>query len=196
MSSELEIGNLQFIFVPLFLYKTGIVNVFKDKNNKTLLETLEHPRYCKLKQNVLINYRQHLNKPLGKFLFELMLKNDNFYKEFLNPYGDETYSKFKIKDHLSAKGLYAFFHETQIVYIGRTHDTFGKRINFGYGNISPKNCYLDGQATNCHLNALITKNWAKVRLYVCQIANDIEIDILERRLINHYHPLWNIALKN
>jgi hypothetical protein len=32
-----------------------------------------------------------------------------------------------------------------------------KRISQGYGKISPKNCYLDGLATNCHLNALITE---------------------------------------
>lgn len=73
-------------------------------------------------------------------------------------------------------------------YIGRSHDPFGKRVNQGYGQIAPKNCYLGGQATNCHLNALIAENTQNVSFYVCPIMGDQAIDSLERELIHHYHP--------
>ena len=151
MNSHIQINNLTFLQVTLYLYQTGLENIFREKNNKTLLETLAHHRYINLKEYVMNNYQEHLNVPLGEFLYQLKLRKDDFYRKFLNPYGDEIYSKFGIQEFKEVKGLYAFLLNKKIVYIGRTRDTLGKRINFGYGNISPKNCYRDGQATNLSL---------------------------------------------
>lgn len=85
----------------------------------------------------------------------------------------------------------------QIKYIGRVKGNFNfyQRINTGYANISPKNCYIDGQATNCHINAKINKVQNQVAFYVMPLEDDEEICLLERKLIKENQPEWNIVLK-
>lgn len=183
-----------FSRVNLDLIKTGIENIFQYKVDKTVKETLQCTRYKNLEQYTLINFSSYLNKPLGEFILYLKSRGNVFYKEFLNPYGDEKYSKFIIREHLSEKGLYIFMCSNSVAYIGKTTDSFGKRINVGYGNISPKNCYKDGQATNCHLNSLITKNWGNISFFINLQSKDIEISINERKLIEKYKPSWNVIV--
>jgi hypothetical protein len=66
-----------------------------------------------------------------------------------------------------------------------------KRVNSGYGKISPKNCYLDGQSTNCKVNALVTKNLGSIKLKIFVMTNNQEIEELESRLIAEINPEWN-----
>ncbi|MFK4618979.1 hypothetical protein ABIF50_002256 [Bradyrhizobium diazoefficiens] len=63
-------------------------------------------------------------------------------------------------------GVYAYFVGDDLKYIGRCKDSMKKRINHGYGKVHPKNCYLDGQSTNCHLNALIAPLRESVSLWL------------------------------
>jgi len=79
-----------------------------------------------------------------------------------------------------------------VKYIGRCKDSMKKRINQGYGKIHPKNCYLDGQATNSHLNARITAEKKKITLWLHEMDSETEIELLERELIRAYNPPWNI----
>lgn len=72
-----------------------------------------------------------------------------------------------------AKGLYSFVVDNTIKYIGRSHDPFYKRVNQGYGHISPKNCFRDGQSTNCRINSIIAKNYHMVKLFICTCRNII-----------------------
>lgn len=92
------------------------------------------------------------------------------------------------------RGLYCFVVEDgeQIKYIGKTADSFKKRMNQGYGQIHPKNCYLDGQATNCHLNALIAGSQESVGLRVHPMEDKSEVGRVERLLIEQLRPQWNI----
>ncbi len=196
MQLQLNNGTLQFLRVPLTRHDGLVTNLFADKNNKTVAETLTHRRYEHLAAPTADKYGQHLHQPLGTFLGELKSHGDPFYRRFLNKYGDLEYCTFSIADHLKSKGLYCFSVDGVLQYIGRSHDPFGKRINQGYGRIHPKNCYLDGQATNCHLNALIASSTGQVQFFACPIEDDTEIDLLERELIRQYLPPWNIALKS
>ena len=66
------------------------------------------------------------------------------------------------------------------------------RVNQGYGRIHPKNCFRDGQATNCHLNARITATTSEVTLWLCNLDNSKDIEALERGLMQKYVPPWNI----
>ena len=66
------------------------------------------------------------------------------------------------------------------------------RIDNGYGNICPKNCYLDGQATNCHLNSKITKVRGNTTLWLHSLTSIDDIERIERRLIGKLVPEWNI----
>lgn len=67
-----------------------------------------------------------------------------------------------------------------------------KRVNNGHGKIHPKNCYIDGQATNCHLNALIAQSREELSLWLCPIGSDEKIKMTEVLLLRRYYPSWNI----
>ncbi len=66
-----------------------------------------------------------------------------------------------------------------------------KRVNSGYGKISPKNCFKDGQSTNCKINALVTQNRGSVVLKIYPVDDVKEIEVLERQLIDELMPEWN-----
>lgn len=190
--------ELLFEQVELYFIDFNIENIFALKNNKTLQETIEHRRYEKFNHEVYSKYSTYLNQELGKFLFMLKKQNDSFYLKFLNKYGDRAFCTFSISDdkYINNKGLYAYVVENDLKYIGRCRDTFKKRLNQGYGKIHPKNCYIDGQATNCHLNSLINQYQKSVKFYVYEMAHDEEIEELEKQLIREYNPDWNISLSN
>jgi hypothetical protein len=193
-----QINGLGFNEVQLIFDPGTKTNLFAWKNNKALGETICAPRYHFLAGTVYTGYQESLLKPLGTFLVERKLTGDMIYKKFLNSYGDETYSRFYIQgaEWLHRKGLYCYLVGEIIMYIGQSKDSFVKRINQGYGNISTKNCYLDGQATNCHINSLITNNKAGLTLLMSEINDLSVINSLEKGLIQTYQPVWNIALKH
>ena len=190
--------SLRFEPVILRFEPEQFENVFAHKNNKTVAETLTHHRYRRLADEVKRAYGQYLDWKLGEFLLHLKSQEDDFYLRFLNKYGDKKYSRFYIEDELywPQKGLYSYAVEDELRYIGRCRDSFKKRINQGYGKIHPKNCYLDGQATNCHLNALLTEQGERVKFWVYSLEDNHLIETMERELIGHYNPLWNIALRS
>jgi len=116
----------------------------------------------------------------------------------LHRYGQGPFCKFKIKNHLKEKGLYCYVVNGDIKYIGKVtgnNSTFGTRFNDGYGNISPRNCYKDGQSTNCHINSIVNKellNGSDIFVGFYVMENDIDISNLEKKLIEKKHPEWNI----
>lgn len=188
---------LEFIPAPIEFSDLLSIDVFGKKNNKTLKQTLLHPKYAHLAPGVLEAYSGSAERSLGDFLLELKRGNDPFYRHFLNQYGDTRYCEFWLQDATTRrlKGLYAFTVDGVLKYIGRSTDSFAKRINQGYGRIHPKNCYRDGPATNCHFNALIASCIGRVALFVCPMADDGDIEITEAALIAKEKPAWNIQLK-
>lgn len=193
--SNMELDNFQRVNIVFEYFNKK--NMFYGLNNKTLAQTVESKRYSKYKEKVQENYFDYKQHSIGEFLFELKNNGDEFYKNFLNKYGDLSYCKFKMTDGtvMDKKGLYIYKVNGEVKYIGRCKDNFKKRVNRGYGSISPKNCYLDGQATNCHINNLINKVKGKIEFFVFILKEDNIIDNAERKLIKYYKPEWNIALK-
>jgi hypothetical protein len=193
VSLRLSTGQFEFVIVPVLFEPGNTSNVFRFKNNKTVGETVEHPRYQHLREKVLHDVRP-LNRPLGEFLYDLKLRGDRFYKAFLNAYGDEVYCSFSITDPsiVQKRGVYLYTIEDRVRYVGRCLDNFGKRINQGYGRIHPKNCYLDGQSTNCRLNSLIAKHRDVVSFYVSILDDVSEIPRLETEILESLAPDWNI----
>lgn len=184
----------QFERVALRFVEGRRTNVFSMKNNKSLRETIEQKRYLGLRTETLEKYTNALDQPLGAFLLEKKLKGDLFYKRFLNAYGDAIYSTFCIADDsfLKKRGVYAYVVDGNATYVGRCRDSMSNRINQGYGKIHPKNCYLDGQATNCHLNALITAAGTGTELWHCSIDSIDNIAAIEIELVRTHSPPWNI----
>jgi hypothetical protein len=188
--------QFKFVRIAMQFEEERFTEVFAKKNNKTLRQTLTHKKYIHLAEESFRRYQRQLDTHLGEFLLYLKQKDDQFYKRFLNKYGDRTYSRFRIDDEhvLRVKGLYLYHVQDKIQYIGRCKDSFGKRINQGYGIIHPKNCFIDGQATNCHINDLIT-SCNDITLFICQIDDPQIIVDAEVGLIEQYQPPWNIQFR-
>lgn len=98
VTRTLKLNGHLFEQVPLRFADDRRENVFADKNNKTVRETLVHRRYQNLTQACTTRYSEHLDSRLGDFLLQLKRSGDPFYQEFLNPYGDLVYSTFCISD--------------------------------------------------------------------------------------------------
>ena len=84
-----------------------------------------------------------------------------------------------------------------IKYIGRCTDNFAKRINNGYGKIHPKNCFVDGQSTNCHINSKINSKIndsfvVKVGIIKMDDKTTKEIKTYEKKLLSENTFEWNI----
>ena len=193
MTIQIENTRLDFEKTSLEFIEKGIVSAFKTKNNKTLKETLKHPRYKTVKKRLRQPTEKELEEPLGEYLLKKKNSNDLEYKLFLNKYGDNTFCHFKLNSHLNDKGLYIWVVNGKVKYLGRCSDNFKKRVNQGYGKINAKNCFIDGQATNCHLNSEINKI-DNVEFYVYKMndKNKTEIDDLELKLLNEINFEWNI----
>ncbi len=183
-------------FTPVALEFTGgpCGDVFAQKNNKTVAQTLDHYRYSGLRSETTRRYSKYLKTPLGTFLMGLKTRGDSFYTRFLNRYGDLKYCEFRVIDSscLEIMGIYAYFVREDLKYLGRCRDSMKKRVNQGYGKIHPKNCYLDGQATNCRLNAKIEQAKRDVTLWLCPMESMSEIESEERNLIRTFDPPWNV----
>lgn len=185
--------NIEFKIIPLTFVAKDITSVFYNKNNKTLRETFEHQKYTRLKFLLTDKFKNHLDQKLGDFLKSLKEVNDNNYLCFLNKYGDNKFCEFKIQDNLFDKGIYCYINDGKIKYIGRCTDNFKKRINQGYGKIYPKNWFIDGQATNCHLNSIINAS-DNVEFGIYKMTNKTkdEIKELEKLLLTCNRFEWNI----
>ena len=146
LDSTIYSKGITFVRVPLEFVNKPKQDLFGDKNNKSVSETLEHKRYQKLKDQVIKEFPHSKDKALGSFLISLKRKRNPLYRSFLNKYGDRSYSDFSISDpeFLEKKGIYAYYSGRRLKYIGRCKDSLKKRINSGYGRITPKNCYIDG----------------------------------------------------
>ena len=173
--------------------RKNISSIFYNKNNKTLSQTFDHHKYSRLKLLLADKYNTHSDKILGEFLKFIKEQNDTNYLCFLNKYGDNKFCEFKINDNLTDKGIYCYIVKDKIKYVGRCTDNFKKRINQGYGKIHPKNCFIDGQATNCHLNSLInsTDN-VKFGVYTMTDKTTDEIKELEKIILTCNRYEWNI----
>jgi len=185
---------LRFVPIDLIVSERGVTDVFARMNSQTVEGIIAKRRYARLAREVTGRYPDHLGDKVGQFLYMLKDRGDPFYRRFLNSYGDLTYCRFFIKDYLSSRGIYVYMRNTETVYVARSLDPFAKRINQGYGRIDPKHCYLDGQATNCHLNALIAEETESVSLHVLPMDDVHQIVEIERFLIIRERPRWNIAL--
>ena len=87
-------------------------------------------------------------------------------------------------------GVYLVVANDRLAYVGECQD-FSQRFNTGYGQISPKNCYMGGQETNCRINQLILKcaesGWS-IDTYFIETRHRFA---LETALVQLHRPPWN-----
>ena len=200
------IGGLEFEQVAVSFSGTYEYDVFSKRRTplgKVLSKPTNNKRYdtyAKARIILANELKIYANEPIGDVLLRMKNSGDDRYASVLNKYGDSTFSGFKIEQGFARgfKGLYAYTLDDELKYIGRCRDDFLKRVNNGYGKINPYKCYRNGQATNCHINSLISEQIKNgtVNLYVHKCSDDDYIVSEELRLINYLKSLnseiWNL----
>jgi hypothetical protein len=112
----------------------------------------------------------------------------------LHKHGHGAFCKFSISVPRGLGGIYALVMDGAVRYIGECED-LGKRFNAGYGNISPRNCYVGGQMTNCKINRRVldaTKAGSRADLYFYPTQDgSVQRRTVEKELVARYSPPWN-----
>lgn len=103
----------------------------------------------------------------------------------LNKYGKGPFCRFSLrkKGFWGIGGVYALVDSSGLLYIGQTIN-FEQRFNTGYGNISPRNCYIGGQSTNCKINTMILNKYLdgeRIDLFFYETPNynNVEAELIE-----------------
>lgn len=134
------------------------------------------------------------NSTIKEFYPQSKYKNKN--NEQLNKYGYGAFCKFSVNDKYKGKcGVYAYYIDDKLVYIGKCKD-FALRFNYGYGNISPKNCYIGGQSTNCKINKIVLESLKDKKDVSIYFYNTDRYDEIEKNLIKYYKPRYNTQFNN
>ena len=108
----------------------------------------------------------------------------------LHKYGSGTYCKFRVSGLPSTSGVYVFCSGERVLYVGKAVN-LQKRFSMGYGNISPKNCYVGGQQTNCRINQLVLATETSGTPISLWVHECDDADRFETQLIAHVQPCWN-----
>lgn len=202
------VNSSQYNFkeIELSISNRNQENIFRKNTKRTLSyvlhKALNQPtnRLNKIASAHIERYSRYLDFTLGEFLYTLKENNNLDYLSYLNGYGDKRFCDFKLVSTMSnSKGLYCYIVDQKIQYIGRSKKTFGERIK-EYGKITPYNCLIDGQNTNCKINSIINDNsYVKIGLFEMNNSSDSEIEKLEKDLIKYLNKeegldLWNKQL--
>jgi hypothetical protein len=135
---------------------------------KTLAELLEHPAFGHLKSPVNAKYSRYLPMKAGLFLSQLKDRHDPFYREFLNPSGDEKYGTFRaeeVKD-TEKNGVLMVVVNRGLYALVDSPDPLRTTINGRFGRIGPDDCLLSGDPVRCRINALLCTCRKEAGLYI------------------------------
>ena len=107
----------------------------------------------------------------------------------LSHHGNGAFCRFSINAG-DWPGVYLWVVDNNIIYIGET-DGLRRRFNMGYGNISPRNCYVGGQTTNCKMNKVALSLFEQgmiISLYFYKTTDykRVELELL-RKIITPYN---------
>ena len=141
-------------------FSGGIKENHFDKVQKTLRETLENPVFSHLNDTVNAKYPQYLPLKTGLFLGQLKERQDPFYREFLNPYGDEKYGTFRLEEAVEAykNGVLIVVYKNGLYFAFNSEDLFSNLVNNRLGRVLADDCLLSGDSVRCRINALLSSN--------------------------------------
>lgn len=130
------------------------------------------------------------------YTYSPQARYNNIANKTLHRYGSGNFCKFSVsKQYKNLAGLYILVVEDEIVYIGKCVN-LSSRFNTGYGNISPRNCFIGGQSTNCKINKNILFSIKKGKDgKLSFLENNSNQSEIEKELIQKLQPKWNSQLK-
>ena len=108
----------------------------------------------------------------------------------LHSHGKGAFCRFNIKADNWA-GVYLWILDGEIIYIGETAG-LQQRFNTGYGNISPRNCYVGGQSTNCKMNKVVLDNFERGKVVSLYFYQTTDYKRVELELLNKIQTPYNI----
>ncbi len=108
----------------------------------------------------------------------------------LNRYGHGPFCRFGITVEQGLTGVYALAVDGAVRYIGICED-LARRFNAHYGTISPQDCYVGGQSTNCKINHRVLDESNAGRRVDLYFYPTPQRKALEKHLIALYLPPWN-----
>ncbi len=109
----------------------------------------------------------------------------------LHSYGGGPFCRFRIPSDRPLEGVYALCIGDSVYYVGECLH-LSKHFNTGYGQISPRNCFLGGQITNCkikHHVLEVTEKGMKLEHWFLETQNR---ETIESELITVLNPTWNV----
>ena len=110
----------------------------------------------------------------------------------LNENGKKEYCRFNL-DLPSTSGVYAWVLDgiKNPLYIGKTVNLRKRFGSTGYGHISPRNCYVGGQSTNCKMNNQVLEHARQNEYFQLFFRKTDDYDSIEKELIEIIDPVLN-----
>lgn len=117
--------------------------------------------------------------------------NDSKYSEYQkNKFGERDYCSFKINYPKNISGVYLWVVDEKIIYIGETDD-LTNRFNAGYGKITPYNCNINGQTTNCKMNGVVLDLFRQNKIISLYFLKTTEYKEVEKILLENITTEYN-----
>ena len=154
-----------------------------NSSDVLLIEGVSFQHVCKLEpeRNPNGSYMEYL--PQGRYKGAGTVR--------LNPHGQGPFCKFKVPRNLPFSGVYAVVVSNKIVYIGECVNLSVRWGSTQYGAISPKNCYVGGQSTNCKINSRVLLGAREGRAMALWFHKTSDHKALEAALLSKLSPPWN-----
>lgn len=108
-----------------------------------VLQGVDFQFVCAIEPECAANGRCQRLMPQSQFANSRGLK--------IHRYGHGPFCRFRIPSDYNMSGVYLLTVNQQPTYLGECQH-LSQRYNMGYGQISPRNCFVGGQQTNCRLN--------------------------------------------
>jgi len=109
----------------------------------------------------------------------------------LNPNGAGPFCRFSVTGLPGSAGVYAVTVDDDVVYVGKGVNLAERWGSRGYGTISPRNCYVGGQSTNCKVNNRILRSSQDGGVIELWTHLTTHQGAVEARLIRSLNPPWN-----
>ena len=175
-------------FKPVKLtFSGGLKEDIFEKEPKILKDVISTPAYSHLKAKTEEKYANYLSLRLGLFCWERKEKHDPFYREFLNPWGDEKYGTFMEEDNALSgrKGIYIVVVEGKASHAGYSPESFKKTLTSEFSRITAGDCFLDRDGTRCRINALLCMLKKSATVYLHAMDNEEECVQMVNALMNN-----------
>ncbi|MEI8330133.1 MAG: hypothetical protein WCF90_00490 [Methanomicrobiales archaeon] len=164
-------------FKPVrLIFAGGLKEDVFEKEQRFLKDALSTPAYSALKAKTEEKYANYLPLRLGLFCWERKEKHDPFYREFLNPWGDEKFGTFMVEDSdLSGRnGVYLVVADGKACHAGYSSESFKKTLTAEFSRITAGDCYLDRDGTRCRINALLCQQKKTATVYLHAVDKEEE----------------------